>query len=75
MYPTNGLKSGRKRTLYKIVRHFMNHGNRTIHTGLTLEEAQTHCKDPETSSSTATSSKAKARTRKFGPWFDGYTET
>ena len=28
--------------------------------------------DPETSSITATSSAAKARTRRMGKWFDGY---
>lgn len=69
--------------MYKIVRHYLgpvvngSHQSwkRTIATGLTLEQAQDHCKDPETSSSTASSSKAKARTRKYGRWFDGYTET
>ncbi len=39
-----------------------------------LKEAQDHCKDPETSSSTATSAAAKRRTKKYGPWFDGYTK-
>lgn len=59
---------------YKIVRNYFNGTPRTIARGLTLEEAQAHCKDPETSSSTATSSAAKARTRRMGAWFDGYTE-
>lgn len=60
---------------YKIVRHFYGGApKRTIKTGLTLEEAQAHCRDPETSSSTATSSKARAYTRRRGQWFDGYTE-
>lgn len=59
--------------LYKIVRMYQgNTPSRTIERGLTLEEAQAHCKDPETSSSTATSPTARARTRKHGPWFDGY---
>jgi len=49
-------------------------GKRTIRRGLTLEEAQAHCKDPETSSSTATSAAAKRRLRDLGPWFDGYEE-
>jgi hypothetical protein len=61
--------------MYKIVRQFFNGTKRTIAEGLTLEEAQAHCKDPETSSRTATSAAAKARTKKHGPWFDGYTET
>jgi hypothetical protein len=61
--------------MYKIVRHFFNGRKRTIKTGLTLEDAQAHCKDPETSSSTATSAKAKRYTRTRGRWFDGYQET
>ena len=59
---------------YKIVRNYFNGRPRTIARGLTLEEAQAYCKDPETSSRTATSSAAKARTRRMGAWFDGYTE-
>lgn len=61
-------------TQYKIVRMYMNGSTRkrTLDTGLTLEEAQEHCKDPETSSRTCTTSAGKARTRKLGPWFDGY---
>ena len=57
---------------YKIVRNYFKGGKRTIVTGLTLEEAQQHCRDPETSSTTATSSKAVKRTKIMGPWFDGY---
>ena len=45
-----------------------------IATGLTLEEAQEHCNDPETSSTTATSDEATERTERCGPWFDGYGE-
>lgn len=60
--------------MYKIVRHYFHGGKRTIRTGLTLEEAQAHCHNPETSSSTATSAAAKRRTRQRGPWFDGYSE-
>lgn len=60
---------------YKIVRFFRDSGRRvTVKTGLTLALAQAHCKDPETSSSTCTGSKGKQRTRRSGPWFDGYTE-
>lgn len=59
---------------YRIVRFFRDAGirRRTIYTGLTLEEARAHCSDPDTSSGTATSSAARARTRKVGAWFDGY---
>ena len=47
---------------YKIVRCYypgLNKKNRTIKTGLTLEQAQKHCNDP--------------KTRKEGVYFDGYT--
>jgi hypothetical protein len=60
---------------YKIVRHYLrDRGNRTIKHDLTLAEAQQHCQDPETSSKTCTSEKGKRHTRRFGAWFDGYTE-
>jgi hypothetical protein len=38
---------------YKIVRSYFRGGKRTIARGLTLQEAQAHCRDPETSSKTA----------------------
>ena len=59
---------------YKIVRFYFKGGKRTINTGLTLEQAQAHCNDPETSSSTCEKSVNKQRTRRMGKWFDGYTE-
>lgn len=59
---------------YKIVRHFQNSDRKTvIDTGLTLEQAQSHCQDPETSSSTCTQPVNVNRTRQSGAWFDGYT--
>lgn len=62
-------------TTYKIVRgYFKGHASKTIKTGLTLEEAQAHCRNPETSSSKATSAEAHAHTAIYGPWFDGYEE-
>ena len=63
--------------MYKIVRMFFNDdlGSPTIKTGLTLEEAQSHCRDKETSSSTCTNKIGIERTAKFGAWFDGYTDT
>lgn len=57
---------------YKIVRGFFRGGRRTIARGLTLEQAQEHCRNPETSSTTCRSAAGKRRTRKLGPWFDGY---
>lgn len=47
--------------LYSIVRHYCPSDGRPseiVRTDLTLEEAQAHCRDPETSTST---------------YFDGYT--
>ena len=47
---------------------------RLILEGVTLEEAQEHCRDPETSSRTCTSAISKKRTCELGPWFDGYVK-
>jgi hypothetical protein len=58
---------------YKIVRHYMYGRTKTLKTGLTLEQAQEHCRNPETSSSTCSTAAARRRTRRLGPWFDGYT--
>ena len=60
--------------MYYIVRFYEDDfcENRIIKRKLTLEEAQAHCRDPETSSSTATSRKAIAETERMGRWFDGY---
>ena len=57
---------------YKIVRHYLRHPNLTIETGLTLEQVQEHCRNPETSSSTCQKIGGKRRTAARGPWFDGY---
>jgi hypothetical protein len=61
---------------YNIVRFYFkaNIRRRVIAERLTLEEAQQHCSDPETSSSTCTSKTGKDRTRRVGPWFDGYEQ-
>ena len=65
--------------MYKVTRMYARdssrHFNRTIKTGLTLEEAQAHCSDPETSSSTCTRADRRRITDQRGDWFDGYTET
>ena len=58
---------------YKIIRHFYRTDRAyTIKRGLTLEEAQAHCKDPETKSKTAKNPIAVRRTMEHGTWFDGY---
>ena len=61
---------------FKIIRFFFddNVSNRTLKKGLTEEAAMAHCNDPETSSSTCTSSAGKRRTKNQGKWFDGFTE-
>lgn len=51
---------------YKIIRFFFNKPSIVIKTNLTLEEAQKHCNDPETSSTTCKNNPYKI------PWFDGY---
>jgi len=58
--------------MYKIMRYFKNGNEEVIKTGLTLEEAQEHCNDPETSSRTAKN--ADDYTEQHGEWFDGYDE-
>lgn len=63
---------------YAIVRNFFDRERaprrRVVKTVRTLEEAQAHCSDPETSSRTCTSRAGVERTRRYGPWFDGYEE-
>lgn len=60
---------------YRIVRFYKDgHPKETIKTGLSFEEAQEHCNDPETSSSTCEEAKNVARTEKMGEWFDGFYE-
>lgn len=61
---------------YKIVRKYRDdrEGSELIDENLTLEEAQQHCQDPETSSRTCTTKEGKARTEARGPWFDCYYE-
>lgn len=62
-----------ERRVYRVVRFFLHsRRRRTICSGLTTAQAQEHCNDPETSYSTCTKATGKARTRKYGPWFDGY---
>jgi hypothetical protein len=64
---------------YKIIRFSFDGSKRTMFRGLSLEEAQAHCQDPQTSSATYTTPKGK-RTKAIvlrhdrNPWFHGYTE-
>jgi hypothetical protein len=61
---------------YRVMRFYQDHDRESevVKRGLTLEEAQAHCKNPETSSKTCTSSVGKNRTKRRGPWFEGYTK-
>ena len=63
-----------KRQTYTIVRRYEDESilPEVIATEQTLAEAQEYCKNPERSSRTATSAEAKARTEKYGRWFDSY---
>lgn len=56
---------------YKIIRFYRDKmSKRVIERGLTLEQAQAHCQDPQSSSRTAKG--RDAYTRRVGAWFDGY---
>ena len=61
---------------YKIIRMFRDDTslNHIIMRGLTLEQAQTWTRSPETSSETCMGKYRKEITKQHGPWFDGYTE-
>lgn len=59
-------------TTYKIVRFFYEGDREVIDSGLTLDEAKSHCQDRETSSRTALGSEAIELTKLRGEWFDGY---
>jgi hypothetical protein len=64
----------REMATYKIVRFYKDWkiSKRKVQGGLTLEQARSHCEDPETSSSTCTSRDGIRRTQSRGAWFDGY---
>ena len=63
---------------YRVVRFYFSHPSgirrRIVHKRVTLAEAQAHCRDIESSASTAQGAAAHRRTRRVGPWFDGYEE-
>jgi hypothetical protein len=59
---------------YKVLRYYKaDRSIEVIKYGVTKEEAIMHCRDPETSSSTAKSAAARLRTLTKGDWFDGWT--
>lgn len=60
--------------LYNVVRHYQERrtNRRIILRAVTLTQAQAHCSDPETSSTTCTKAAGRRRTRQLGQWFDGY---
>jgi len=52
---------------YSVIRFYADsRERRLVKAGLTLDEAQSHCQDPETSSKTTTTDDES------GVWFDGY---
>jgi hypothetical protein len=60
---------------YNVMRFYESGAaRRLIKRGLTLEAAQAHCQDPQTSSTTATAPEALQHTARMGRWFDGYGE-
>jgi hypothetical protein len=62
------------RKTYKVFRKFFKTGRKfTLIPSCSLEVAQAHCKNPESSSSKCTSKNAKRRTALYGNWMDCYT--
>lgn len=63
-------------TTYRVIRFYFRDGIKPciIKKGLSREEAQAHCHDPETSSSTCSDAENLAHTDKWGPWFDGWED-
>lgn len=63
-------------TSYRIERFYQadEFDTEVVATGLSEAEAKAHCKDPESSSRTASSEEARQRTEERGPWFDGFAE-
>ena len=69
---TKGVSDFDEIATYKIVRFYFGGSKRVVKRGLTLQEAQAHCNDSETSSSTC--SVAKKRRVGSAKWFDGYDD-
>ena len=68
------MNTTRGNEMYKIVRNYLDHPSKFIKRGLTLKQAQAHCRNPETSSKTCTKPELIAHTHLTGPWFDSYDE-
>ena len=62
------------RVTYRIRRFYErpDSPNCTVKRGLTLAQAQKHCRGKNSFSDTATTKELKAHTARFGRWFDGY---
>jgi hypothetical protein len=58
--------------MFNIVRYHFKGEKKNIKENVTLEEAQRHCNDPETSSKTCKHKENRDYTKQHGPWFDGY---
>jgi hypothetical protein len=62
-------------TKYMIVRFYMSgEPEKVIRKNVSLAEAQAHCNNPETTSTTATCARSAKITAAHGEWFDGYRE-
>jgi len=61
---------------FNVVRMYFNDelSSEVIKSHVTIEDAQIHCRDQETSSSTCEGITGIERTAKYGAWFDGYVE-
>lgn len=57
---------------YSIIRFFQDGERQELQSGLSLEDAQEHCNDPQTSSRTCTEPALVAMTAERGQWFDGF---
>lgn len=64
--------------MYEIIRMYSDNRGCDVRKGLsdlTLEEAQEHCDDPETSSNSCLSDAKRNQYGENVSWFDGYRET
>lgn len=61
--------------MVEIVRFYADGYPAEVIAECTLAGAKEHCENPETSSQTCTTQEGLLRTRKKGPWFDGWRRT